>query len=115
MPQPERSPLLDAHAQRVRSYRTLRNALTPLLVIAVALLAFRWVFPWLFSRLVFVWSADAVILLLIAIPWVVLSCAFAFGRIKCPACHGAFTSHFHLLVPKACQGCGYDVTKHVKN
>ena len=98
----------------MRSYRTLRNALTPLLVIAVALLAFRWVFPWLFSRLVFVWSADAVILLLIAIPWVVLSCAFAFGRIKCPACHGAFTSRFHLLVPKACQGCGYDVTQHVR-
>jgi|HubBroStandDraft_5_1064220.scaffolds.fasta_scaffold731247_1 hypothetical protein len=103
-------PPLAAGARRVRDYRRLANALAPLLAIAAALLAFRWVFPWLFSRLVFVWSADAVILFVLAIPWLVVSCAFAFGRIKCPACHGAFASRFHLFVPKACHGCGYDVT-----
>jgi Kef-type K+ transport system membrane component KefB len=103
-------PPLPAHVHRLRNYRQLSNTLTPLLVIAAALLAFRWVFPWLFSRLVFVWSADAVILLILAIPWLVVSCAFAFGKIKCPACLGGFTSGFHLFVPKACHGCGYDVT-----
>jgi hypothetical protein len=99
-----------AEVQRLRNYRRLANTLTPLPVITAALLAFRWVFPWLFSRLVFVWSADAIVLIILAIPWLVLSCAFAFGRIRCPACHGAFTCGFHLFVPKACHGCGYDVT-----
>jgi hypothetical protein len=101
---------LTAHLRRVRNYRLLANAFAPLLAIALAVLAFRWVFPWLFSVLVFVWIADAFLLVLLAIPWVLVSGAFALGRIKCPSCDAAFASGLRLWVPKACQCCGYDIT-----
>lgn len=104
------SPLLSAHLRRLRIYRSLVNAFAPLLAIALAVLAFRWVFPWLFSLLVYVWTADAFLLLALAIPWLLISCAFAAGRIKCPSCEAPFASRFHLWVPKACQSCGYDIT-----
>lgn len=110
MEQPGSLPLLTARVRRLRIYRSLANAFVPLLAVALAVLAFWWLFPWLFSLLVYVWTADAVLLVVIAIPWLVMSCAFALGRIKCPACDGPFASKFHLWVPKTCQGCGYDIT-----
>ena len=67
-------------------------------------------FPRLFSFLVFLWTAEALLLVALAIPWLVVSCAFALGRIKCPSCDLPFTSKLHLWVPKTCQGCGYDIT-----
>lgn len=99
-----------ARVRRLRTYRSLANAVTPLLAVALAVLVFRWMFPWLFSLLLFVWTADAFLLVALAIPWLLVSCAFALGRIKCPSCEGPFASTFHLWVPKACQSCGYDVT-----
>jgi hypothetical protein len=110
MAQSGSSPSLTADLRRLRIYRSLANALAPLLAIALAVLVFRWVFPWLFSLLVVVWTADAFLLIALAIPWLLISCAFAAGRIKCPLCEAAFASRFHLWVPKACQSCGYDVT-----
>jgi hypothetical protein len=103
---------LTARVRRLRNYRSLANALTPLLAMALAVLVFRWMFPWLFSVLVVVWSADAFLLVLLAVPWLLVSCAFALGRIKCPSCDAPFASKFHLWVPKACQSCGYDITAH---
>jgi hypothetical protein len=101
---------LTTRVRRLRIYRLLANAFVPLLAVALAVLAFRWVFPWVFSLLVYVWTADAVLLVVLAIPWLLVSCAFALGRIKCPSCDAPFTSKFHLWVPKTCQGCGYDIT-----
>jgi hypothetical protein len=103
-------PPFTARARRLRTYRLLANAFVPLLAVAMAALVFRWVFPWVFSVLVYVWAADAVLLVVLAIPWFLVSCAFALGKIKCPSCDAPFTSRFHLWVPKTCQGCGYDVT-----
>ena len=110
MQQPASLPPLTARVRRLRIYRLLANAFVPLLVIALAVLVFRWLFPWLFSLLVYVWSADAVLLVVLAIPWLLVSCVFALGRIKCPSCDAPFASKFHLWVPKTCQGCGYDIT-----
>ena len=101
---------LTTRVRRLRIYRLLANAFVPLLAVALAVLAFRWVFPWVFSLLVYVWTADAVLLVVLAIPWLLVSCAFALGRIKCPSCDAPFTSKFHLWVPKTCQGCGNDIT-----
>jgi hypothetical protein len=80
------------------------------LVLALALLAFRWVFPYLFSVLIWVWTADAFLILMIGMTWVLGCWAFAAGKIKCPGCAAAFADRFHLWVPKACHACGYDVT-----
>ena len=96
--------------RRLRSYRLLCNAAIPLLVAAVAVLVFRWMFPTLFGVLIWVWEADLVVLVLAAVVWLVVSWTFASGRVECPACAGPFTGHFHLWIPKTCQACGYDVT-----
>jgi hypothetical protein len=110
MEQPASLPPLTARARRLRIYRLLANAFVPLLAVALAVLVFRWVFPWVFSLLVYVWTADAVLLVVLAIPWLLVSGAFALGRIKCPACDAPFASKFHLWIPKTCQACGYDIT-----
>jgi hypothetical protein len=110
MQQPGALPPLTARVRRLRAYRLLVNAFAPLVAVALAVLVFRWVFPWLFSLLVIVWTADAFLLAVLAIPWLLLTCAFALGRIRCPLCVAPFASKFHLWVPKACQSCGYDIT-----
>ena len=96
--------------RRLRRYRLLTNAFAPLLAMALAVLVFRWVFPWLFSVLVYVWAAAALLLGLWAVPWFLLSRDFYKGRIKCPACEAPFATQFHLWIPKTCQSCGFDVT-----
>lgn len=101
---------LNARVRRLRSYRLLTNAFAPLVAVALAVLVFRWMFPWLFSLMVDVWKVDAVLLVVFAVPWLVLSGAFALGKIKCPSCAAPFASRFHLWVPKACECCGYDIT-----
>jgi hypothetical protein len=103
-------PPLTARSRRLRIYRRVANASAPLPSIALAVLVFHWMFPWIFSLLVLVWTADVLVLAVVAIPWLLVSYAFAKGRIKCPLCDAPFASKFHLWVPKACQGCGYDVT-----
>ena len=77
---------------------------------ALTVIVFRWMFPWLFSLLVYVWAADALLLIVLAMPWLLVSCAFALGRIKCPSCEAAFAARFHLWVPQTCRTCGYDIT-----
>jgi hypothetical protein len=99
-----------ARVQRLRIYRLLANSFVPLLVVALSVLVFRWMFPWLFSVVVFIWKADALLLVVLAVPWLLVSWAFALGKIKCPSCDASFASKFHLWVPKACQDCGYDIT-----
>lgn len=99
-----------ARFRRLRLYRGLVNVYPALLAVAMAVLVFRWVFPWLFSVLVYFWAVDAFLLLVLTVPWLLVSWAFAFGKIKCPACDGPFASKLHLLVPKTCANCGCDVT-----
>jgi hypothetical protein len=103
------SPRLTARVRRLRIYRLLANSFPALLAVAVAVLVFRWVFPWTFSVLTFVWTADALLLLALAVPWLLVSGALALGKIKCPSCDAPFASSFHLWVPKACQSCGYEI------
>jgi len=103
---------LAARVRRLRTYRLIANSFVPLLALALAVLVFRWMFPWLFRLLVLVWTADAFLLVVLAIPWLLVSCAFALGRIKCPSCDAPFTAKFHLWAPSACQSCGYDITAH---
>ena len=105
-------PLTNASARfrRLRFYRGLVNVYPPLLVIAIAALVFWWMFPWLFSVLVWVWAVDALVVLALAVPWVSLSWAFARGKIRCPACAGPVATRFQLLIPKTCASCGCDIT-----
>jgi hypothetical protein len=114
----ERSRSLPAIAARVRQlrfHRQLVNAFIPLLAAALAVLVFRFMFPWTFTRLEIVWTADVLLLVALGIPWLLLSWAFASGKIKCPSCEARFACRFHLWVPKACESCGYDVTAAAKH
>ena len=101
---------LTARVRRLRNYRLLANSFAVLFSIALAMIVFRWVFPWLFSVLVFVWTADAFLLAVLAVPWLLVSWGLALGKIKCPSCHAPFSSQVHLWFPKVCQSCGYDIT-----
>jgi len=103
-------PGLKARVRRLRVYRLLANSFPALLAVAFAVLVFRWTFPLLFSALVFIWTADAFLLVVLAVPWLIVSWALALGKIKCPSCDGPFATKFHLWIPKACQTCGYDIT-----
>jgi len=103
-------PSLTTRVRRLRAYRLLANSFPALLAIALAVLVFRWMFSWLFSALVYIWIADAFLLIVLAAPWLVVSGALALGKIKCPACAAPFAAKFHLWVPKTCQACGYDIT-----
>jgi len=110
MQAPASAAILGARARDVRARRLLVNALLPLLVTAVGLLVFHWVFPYLFSVLVWLWTAEALFAVALAAVWCVGWWAFASGKIKCPACARPFAAKLHLWVPSACQTCGYDVT-----
>jgi hypothetical protein len=103
-------PSLTSRVRRVRTYRLLANSFAPLLAVALAVLVFRWMFPWLFSVLFDLWTADALLLVVLAVPWLVVSWAFALGKIKCPSCDAPFAPGLHVWVPKTCGGCGYDIT-----
>ena len=101
---------LNARVRRLRVYRLLANSFPALLAVAFAVVVFRWMFPWLFSVLAFVWTLDAFLLVALAVPWLLLSWALALGKIKCPSCDAPFATKFHLWAPKSCQNCGYDIT-----
>jgi hypothetical protein len=103
-------PELNALATQLRRYRLLVNSLVPLLVVALAVLVFRWVFPYFFFVLAWLWTTEALVLLGLALAWAFGSWAFASGKIKSPACDASFATKFHLWVPRACQACGFDIT-----
>jgi len=103
-------PQLNAQALQLRTYRALTNASILLLVVASALLVTHFVFPYLFSVLLRVWTVDALLVFVLAVAWLCGMWAFASGRIKCPACAAPFATGFHFWVPKTCQACGRDVT-----
>jgi hypothetical protein len=73
-------------------------------------LVFRWMFPRLFSALELIWTADAFLLVVLAVPWLLVSWGLALGKIKCPSCDAPFATKFQLWVPKTCQTCGQDIT-----
>ena len=97
---------MSARVRQLRFYRALANVYPAFLAMALVLLVFRWMFPWLFSVLIYVWAADIVVLIALAVPWLLVSWAFTSGKIRCPACEAPFTTGFHLWVPRACQSCG---------
>jgi len=101
-------PSLTARTRRLSLYRLLANSFVPLLVIALSVLLLRWAVPDLLSVLIVIWSADAFLIVVLAIPWLLVSWAFTSGKIKCPLCDAPFAHGFHLWVPKACQNCGHD-------
>lgn len=100
---------LTARVRRLRAYRLLANSFPALWALTLAVLIFRWMFPWLFSVLLWIWTADAFLLAVLAVPWLVVSGGLALGKIKCPSCDAPFANRFHLWVPKTCQACGYDI------
>ena len=110
MEQSGSSPGLTARVRRLRIYRLLANSFPALLAVALAVLVFRWMFPWLFSALELIWTADAFLLVVLAAPWLLVSWGLALGKIKCPSCDAPFATKFHLWIPKNCQTCGYDIT-----
>jgi hypothetical protein len=101
---------LTARVRRLRVYRLLANSYVPLLAVAAVVLVFRLIFPRLFSVLAFIWSADAFLLAVLVVPWLLVWRALSSGKIKCPSCNAPFAAKFHLWVPKDCQRCGYDIT-----
>ena len=110
MERPGLTPNFADRVRRLRNYRLLANSFMPLVVLALVLIVFRSVFPWLFSVLTFIWSADTLLLVLLVVPWVLVSWALASGKARCPSCDAPFAGKFHLWVPKTCQSCGYDIT-----
>jgi hypothetical protein len=114
MERSDRLPQLLIRTRQLHSYRLLLNSLLLLLVIVLAALVFRWVFPYFFTVLLWLWTAEALLLVALAVVWCLGAWAFASGRIRCPACHAPFVAKFHLWVPKACQACGYDITVPAK-
>jgi len=108
MEQPGFTPSLTARTRRLSLYRLIANSFAPLLAIALSVLVLRWTVPELFSVLVVIWTADAFLIVVLAIPWLLVTWAFISGAIKCPSCGAPFASKFHLWVPKACQSCGHD-------
>jgi hypothetical protein len=100
--------------RRLRLYRLVANAFVILAAFALVLLLLRWFFPWIFALLVFLWTADAILLAALSVPWLLIASALALGRVVCPACHAPFTSRFHLWVPKTCEKCGYDISAATK-
>ena len=103
------APWSTARARRLRIYRLLANSFGPLLAVALLTIVLRWTFPPLLLALVVVWMAVAGLLVVLAVPWLLVSWGFAFGAIKCPSCGVAFAPRFTLWVPKNCRSCGYDV------
>jgi len=97
---------MSARVRQLRLYRALANVYPALLAMALLVVVFRWMFPWLFSVLIYVWAADIVALILLAVPWLLVSWGFTSGKIRCPACQAPFTTRFHLWVPQACDNCG---------
>ena len=110
MEQSGSSPSLTARVRRLQLYRLLANSYPVLLALAFVVVAFRWMFPWLFSVLVFIWTVDAFLLVVLAVPWLIVRWALALGKIKCPSCGAPFATKFHLWAPKTCQTCRYDIT-----
>jgi hypothetical protein len=110
MEHPSSLPGLSTRVRRLRLYRLLTNSFVTLLAFALLLLLLRWLFPWIFAFLVLLWTADTILLVVLAVPWLLVSSGLALGRIVCPSCAAPFTSRFHLWVPKTCQKCGYDIT-----
>jgi hypothetical protein len=110
MERPDLLPELLVRTRQLQNYRLLVNSLLVLLVVVLAALVFRWVFPYLFSVLLGLWTAEALVLLGLAVAWCLGSWAFATGKFKCPACHAPFTTRFHLWVPRTCGACRYDIT-----
>lgn len=108
MEQPGFTPSLTARTRRLSLYRLIANSFAPLLAIALSVIVLRWMAPEVFSFLVVIWTADVFLIAVLAVPWLLVSWAFASGAIKCPACGAPFASKFHLWVPKACQNCGHD-------
>jgi transposase-like protein len=49
------------------------------------------------------------LLVVIALPWLVISIAFSSGAIKCPSCSAPMAARFGIRVPRKCLNCGYDV------
>ena len=93
-------PGLTARAWRLRIYRLFANSFPALLAVALAVVVFRRMFPWLFSALELIWTADAFLLAVLVAPWLLVSWGLALGKIKCPSCDGPFATKFHLWVPK---------------
>jgi len=82
MEQSGSSPGLTARVRRLRIYRLFANSFPALLAVALAVLVFRWMFPWLFSSLELIWTADTFLLAVLAAPWLLVSWGLALGKIK---------------------------------
>ena len=104
------APLSTARARRLRIYRLLANSFGPLLAVALLTIVLRWTFPPLLLALVVIWMPVAALLVVLAVPWLLVSWGFAFGAIKCPSCGVAFAPRFTLWIPKNCRSCGYDIS-----
>ena len=109
MEQPEPSLRLASRARRLRIYRLLANSFGPLLAVALLAVVLRWSLPQLTAALVVIWLPVALLLVVLAVPWLVVSLGFASGLIKCPSCDVPLAPHFTLWIPKTCRNCGYDI------
>src|SRR6266404_8253102 len=88
------APSSTARARRLRIYRRLANSFGPLVAVALLTIVLRWTFPPLLPALVVVWMPVAALLVVLAVPWLLVSWGFALGAIKCPSCGVAFAPRF---------------------
>ena len=109
MEQSGSAPWSSARVRRLRFYRLLANLFIPLIGILFVTVALRWTLPQLLRVWVVIWSAVTLLVLLIALPWVLVSFGFALGGIKCPSCNASFAPGFRAWVPKICRSCGYNI------
>lgn len=52
----------------------------------IRLLVNSWTVPQILPVLAVIWTADAFLIVVLAIPWLLVSWAFSSGAINCPSC-----------------------------
>ena len=106
----EQPPLVARDIRRVRIYRAFENSFWLFIVIILLLNVLRWVLPSQSHYIVgYLWAPFGFLMVIGAIPWFVIGCAFMFGLIKCPICREPFTAGLPWYVKSKCAHCGVDL------
>jgi hypothetical protein len=103
------APWMTARAKRLRLYRLIGNSFWYYAAICLLAGLLRWALPQLSDTVGFAFVPFAVLFVVLAIPWLIVSWGFQFGLIKCPSCDTRFAPRFPPWIPKACQNCHYDI------
>jgi hypothetical protein len=103
------APWIAVRAKRLRLCRLLANSFWWVLGFILVANVLRFAIPPLAPILGYLFLPVALLMLVLGVPWLVVSLGFSSGVIKCPSCDARFAPKFPPWVPRACQNCGYDI------